>query len=169
MSAAFSPTGRAFAVECCDTLLTMYSNLARAADQIISLKQKALAIRRKIEIYTIVHVVCRATDDEAEAYYRHYAETMADNGAVENFARNMAPSAPMVAWFLEQNRKSIAGGAGSAPVVGSPETVARMIDEIAAVGFDGVALAFVNYGREGPYFVDHVLPRLTMIAKQGNA
>ena len=105
MSAAFSPTGRAFAVECCDRLLTMYSNLARAADQIISLKQKALAIRRKIEIYTIVHVVCRATDDEAEAYYRHYAETMADNGAVENFARNMAPSAPMVARFLEQNRK----------------------------------------------------------------
>jgi dimethylsulfone monooxygenase len=168
MSAAFSPTGRNFAVQYCDTLLTMFSNLDRAADQITDLKNRASAVHRTIEVYTIVHVVCRASDDEAKAYYQHYAETMADNGAVENFARNMAPSAPMVARFLEQNRKSIAGGAGSAPVIGAPETVARMIDEIAVAGFDGVALAFVDYGREVPYFIEHVLPRLTTTPKPGN-
>ena len=160
VSAAFSPAGRAFAIRHCDILFIMHSDLERAAQQIAAAKDAARAVGRVIEVYTIAHVVCRATNREADQYLEHYAEEMADTEAVENFARNMAPSAPVVAKLLQVNRKKIAGGAGSAPIVGSPDTVARLIHDIEQTGFDGLALGFVDYAREVPAFGEQVLPQL---------
>jgi FMNH2-dependent dimethyl sulfone monooxygenase len=162
ISAAFSPAGREFAVRNCDILFIMHSDLERSSNQIASAKDAALSLGREIEIYSIAHVVCRDTDQEAEEYYDHYAMEMADEEAVENFVRNMAPSAPLVSKLLQANGKKIAGGAGSAPVIGSPDTVARKIVEIEKAGFDGLALGFVDYAREVPEFGKRVLPRLTV-------
>ena len=148
MSAAFSPTGRDFATRHCDILLTMYSDLGHARRQIEDLKRQARKAGRSIKVYTVVHVVCRSTDAEAREYHHHYAGEMADNEAVENFARAMAPSAPVVARILDANRMAIAGGAGSAAVVGAPATVARAFNEIRDAGFDGVAVAMVDYAAE---------------------
>lgn len=160
VSAAFSPAGREFAIRNCDILLIMHSDLKRAASQVASAKDAARSLGREIEVYSIAHVVCRDTDQEAEEYYTHYATEMADEKAVENFARNMAPSAPLVSKLLQANGKKIAGGAGSAPVIGSPDTVARSLFEIEKAGFDGLALGFVDYSREVPEFGELVLPRL---------
>jgi len=46
------------------------------------------------------------------------------------------------------------------PIVGSPDAVAAEIAQIAAAGFNGMAVSFVNYTAELPYFRDEVLPRL---------
>ena len=72
----------------------------------------------------------------------------------------MSASAPMTAKILLDNRKAVAGGAGSAPIIGSPETVARAIQDVSAAGFDGLTIAFVDFARELPYFIQEVLPRL---------
>jgi FMNH2-dependent dimethyl sulfone monooxygenase len=41
-----------------------------------------------------------------------------------------------------------------------PDHVARELNRLHAAGFDGPAIAFVNYLDELPYFVQEVIPRL---------
>ena len=49
---------------------------------------------------------------------------------------------------------------GGVPIVGDPDTVARELAQLAAAGAKGIALSFVNYLDELPFFRDEVLPRL---------
>ena len=53
-----------------------------------------------------------------------------------------------------------AGGAGTYPMVGTPEKIAAEMIAIADQGYEGIALSFVNYTHELPYFCDSVLPLL---------
>ena len=57
-------------------------------------------------------------------------------------------------------RQRYAGGTGSYPLIGSPETIAEKIVQIHRLGFSGATLSFVNFNEELPYFVDRVLPLL---------
>ena len=58
----------------------------------------------------------------------------------------------------EGYRQRFAGGAGSYPLVGSPEKIVADLIEIAGEGYQGAALSFVNYAYELPFFCDNVLP-----------
>jgi alkanesulfonate monooxygenase SsuD/methylene tetrahydromethanopterin reductase-like flavin-dependent oxidoreductase (luciferase family) len=49
---------------------------------------------------------------------------------------------------------------GSYCVVGDPDAVAREFARLRAAGLDGLAINFVDYLRELPYFAAEVLPRL---------
>jgi len=44
--------------------------------------------------------------------------------------------------------------------LGDPDSVARDIAQLAGLGFRGIAVSFVNYLDELPYFCAEVLPRL---------
>jgi FMNH2-dependent dimethyl sulfone monooxygenase len=57
-------------------------------------------------------------------------------------------------------RDRMAAGHGGYPLVGTPEQVAAGIVAIHQTGFRGVALSFVDYAEEFPYFRDNVLPIL---------
>jgi FMNH2-dependent dimethyl sulfone monooxygenase len=46
------------------------------------------------------------------------------------------------------------------PIIGDPDRVAGVLAEVNAAGFDGLAISFVNYLNELPYFRAEVLPRL---------
>jgi FMNH2-dependent dimethyl sulfone monooxygenase len=45
-------------------------------------------------------------------------------------------------------------------LIGTPRRIAEELAAISAVGFAGVALSFVNYKDELPYFIETVLPLL---------
>jgi FMNH2-dependent dimethyl sulfone monooxygenase len=62
-----------------------------------------------------------------------------------------------------QMRIRFAAGYGGWPVVGDPDTVAAGLVAMAKAGFSGIALGFVNYLAEFPYFRDEVLPRLERV------
>ena len=53
-----------------------------------------------------------------------------------------------------------AGGAGTYPLVGTPQRIADDLVKIAAQGYQGAALSFVNYVDELPGFAATVLPLL---------
>ena len=57
-------------------------------------------------------------------------------------------------------REHQANGMGGLPLVGDPDTVARELAQLAAAGLTGIAVSFVNYLDELPYFCAEVLPRL---------
>ena len=47
--------------------------------------------------------------------------------------------------------------------MGNPDFIARRLEELSSAGVDGIAISFVNYLKELPYFVAEVLPRLVRL------
>src|SRR5262249_14113773 len=56
-----------------------------------------------------------------------------------------------------------ANAIGGYPFVGTPDRVADELSTIGKAGMRGIALSFVNYLDELPYFCDEVLPRLVRL------
>jgi alkanesulfonate monooxygenase SsuD/methylene tetrahydromethanopterin reductase-like flavin-dependent oxidoreductase (luciferase family) len=48
-------------------------------------------------------------------------------------------------------------------VIGDPDTVSQELARLHSVGLDGLALNFVDYLKELPYFAAEVLPRLARL------
>jgi alkanesulfonate monooxygenase SsuD/methylene tetrahydromethanopterin reductase-like flavin-dependent oxidoreductase (luciferase family) len=161
LNAGFSPAGRDFAARAADFLFTTFVEIGSSRPQIDDMRQRASATGREVGVYTTAHVVCRPSQDEAEAYYEHYAVAMEDTAGADHYMGNKAKfsnSHDPEAYRL--HRKRFVGGAGTYPLVGTPQRIAEELVAISEVGFQGVALSFVNYKAELPYFIDAVLPLL---------
>jgi alkanesulfonate monooxygenase SsuD/methylene tetrahydromethanopterin reductase-like flavin-dependent oxidoreductase (luciferase family) len=162
MNAAFGGPGRDFAAAHCDYLFTTFTEIAEAGKHIADIRERATRVRRTIGAYTVAHVVCRETQAEAEAYYTRYAVTMADHAAVdEHMAGKKEFSRSHDAKAYDLYRQRFAGGAGTYPLVGSPQKIAEEMIAIAGQGYEGIALSFVNYTQELSFFCDRVLPLLS--------
>jgi FMNH2-dependent dimethyl sulfone monooxygenase len=164
MNAGSSETGKAFAIARCDFLFAATrTKLEDAAINVADAVSRAAAIGKPdFGVFSTANVVCRPTTREAEDYYHYYADEQADWAAVDNMVgigtRNA--STTMQPEHYRAMRIRFAAGYGGWPLVGDPDTVARGLLEMAAAGYTGVALGFVNYLDEFPYFRDEVLPRL---------
>ena len=168
MNAAFGGPGRDFAAAHCDYLFTTFSEIEEAGRHVADIAERADRIGRKVGCYTVAHVVCRETNAEAEAYYTRYAVTMADHAAVDqHVAGKKEFSQSHDAHAYDRYRQRFAGGAGTYPLVGSPERIAEEMIAISAQGYEGIALSFVNYTQELPFFCDRVLPLLRQAGYRG--
>jgi alkanesulfonate monooxygenase SsuD/methylene tetrahydromethanopterin reductase-like flavin-dependent oxidoreductase (luciferase family) len=161
LSAAFSPAGRRFAAATSDFLFTSLRTFDSAKPHISEIRRLAADAGRDVGVLTTTHVVCRETDAEARQYYDYYAGEMADSKAVDVHQRKkdlhygaVEPEA------VKLDRQRYAGGTGSYPLIGSPQTIAEKIVQIQELGFSGATLSFVNFNEELPFFVDRVLPLL---------
>ena len=167
MNAGASATGQAFALRNCDALFSTVSrgiSFAETAQHVEAVKALARRDGRDIDVYTVGVVTCRPTANEAEEYYRHCIVDNADWHAVDNIlamknvtAENHAPEE------FQRIRNHQANGMGGLPLVGDPDTVAHEFARLAAAGLTGVAVSFVNYLDELPYFCAEVLPRLARL------
>jgi FMNH2-dependent dimethyl sulfone monooxygenase len=161
LNAAGSEDGRRFAVRNADFLFTPAIDLGRSIEEVAALKQQAAASGKSIEVLTFAHVVCRPTEKEAKDYLEHFAKTNADWEAVDNLVRlQFAHAQSFPHDLLALIRDRMAAGHGGYPLAGTPEQVAEGIIGIQRAGFRGVALSFVDYAEEFPYFRDNVLPIL---------
>jgi alkanesulfonate monooxygenase SsuD/methylene tetrahydromethanopterin reductase-like flavin-dependent oxidoreductase (luciferase family) len=161
MNAAFGKPGRNFAAAHCDFLFSTFSNIEDGRSHVTDMQDRAKRVGRDVGIYTVCHVVCRETDSEAQAYYQHYAVEQADDAAVDyhmSKKQQFANSHDSAAFATY--RKRFAGGAGSYPLVGSPEHIAEQLERICSQGYSGAALSFVNCTDELPFFCERVLPLL---------
>jgi dimethylsulfone monooxygenase len=161
MNAAGSGEGRNFAVRNADFLFAISIDLDESKREVDEIKQRARGFDRNTGVFTLCHVVCRPTRKEAEDYYQYYSQENADWGAVDNLmtlqglhAQSFPPEA------LRTMRDRFAGGHGTYPLVGDPDTIVKEMEKIPASGFAGTTLSFVDYAGEFPYFRDEVLPRL---------
>ena len=97
---------------------------------------------RRIGVFTMGHVVCRPTRQEAEAFFHYFAEEMADTEGQAYYRQNrgaMVPGAggPIARPF--ENRFTRTGAArfeggypGAYPFVGSPDDVAEEMARMSA-------------------------------------
>ncbi|MEW5420741.1 LLM class flavin-dependent oxidoreductase [Amorphus sp. 3PC139-8] len=161
LNAAFSPPGREFAAKAADFLFTTFMEFEDAATNIADMKTRSAATGREVGVFTTCPVVCRPTQAEAEDYFEHYAVTMADTESVDHYmAQKQKFSGSHDPEAYRLHRKRFAGGAGGYPLVGTPEHIASEIEKMHEVGFAGMAMSFVNYKNELPYFNAQVLPLL---------
>ena len=168
MNAAFGGPGRDFAAAHCDYLFTTFTELGEADRPVDDIRQRSEKAGRDVGVYTVCHIVCRETRAEAEEYYLRYAVTMADHEAVDaHMAGKKEFSQSHDTAAYDRYRQRFAGGAGSYPLVGTPESIAAEMIEISAKGYAGIALSFVNYTQELPYFCDRVLPILRQAGYRG--
>ncbi|MBO0752836.1 MAG: LLM class flavin-dependent oxidoreductase [Bradyrhizobiaceae bacterium] len=161
LNAAFSAPGRDFAAKAADFLFTTFVDIDRGRAHIDDMKRRAEAQGREVGVYTTCHVICRPSQGEAEAYYEHYAVTMADHASVDHYMGQKEKfSGSHEAEAYRAHRKRFAGGAGTYPLVGTPARIAAEMVRMHEAGFAGTTLSFVNFKDELPYFVDTVLPLL---------
>ena len=168
MNAAVSGAGQKFGARNCDFQFTKLVDPRKAQPEVAALKSVAAGYGRAVGVYGNAHVVLRSTKAEAEAYYRWYADEMADEEGVDRLIRlqglytqSLQPD------DYKRFRKRFAGGHGTYPVVGDADHIAAEFQRIADAGFAGVALSFVNYLDEFPAFAAEVLPRLARLGLRG--
>jgi alkanesulfonate monooxygenase SsuD/methylene tetrahydromethanopterin reductase-like flavin-dependent oxidoreductase (luciferase family) len=161
LNAAFGALGRDFAARNVDFLFTTFTDLEGGKAHIADIRARGAALGRELGVWTTCHVVCRHSHDEAEAYYERYAVTEADHAAVDYHMRQkqqFAHSHDAAAFRIY--RKRFAGGAGTYPLVGTPEEIAAELVSMSRAGFAGTTLSFVDFRGELPGFCQHVLPLL---------
>src|SRR5204863_4005444 len=75
MNAGSSDVGQDFALRNCDAFFVATAgsrtSLAANAAKVAEIKAAAAKLGRAIEVFTVGQVICRPTQAEAEAYYRH--------------------------------------------------------------------------------------------------
>ena len=164
MSAGFSPAGRDFAAAAADFLFTTFNDIESGRVHIADMARR----ERAIGVFTTCHVVCRPSRAEAEDYYARYAAAMEDTGAVDahmagkqQFSQSHDPSAYIL------YRRRFAGGAGTYPLIGTPADIVAEMAAMAASGFAGTTVSFVNFRNELPFFIRTVLPLLTAAGLRG--
>ncbi|MGA2394898.1 MAG: LLM class flavin-dependent oxidoreductase [Candidatus Lustribacter sp.] len=172
MNAGSSPEGKAFAIRNCDAFFTTARRATReeapfdeAASNVVAAKAEARAQGHEIGVYTVGVVTVRPTQREAEEYAR-YVDENTDWNAVDSIMemKGLNDKPPEL---RERLRNGYARGMGGLPLTGDPDTVAKALAEVSAAGFDGIAISFVNYLDELPYFRDEVLPRLNRLGLRG--
>jgi FMNH2-dependent dimethyl sulfone monooxygenase len=170
MSAGFSPKGRDFAAQAADVLFTNMTEIEQAAPMLANIRDFMAARGRSISVFTMAHVVCRPTRREAEEFYHYFAEEMADEEG-QDFYRNTRGrtvgsgdaqlSRPFDTRFSKTSGKNFAGAyPGAYPLVGTPDEIAAEMQQMSDAGLAGTSVAFLDYLKEIPFFVQEVLPRL---------
>jgi alkanesulfonate monooxygenase SsuD/methylene tetrahydromethanopterin reductase-like flavin-dependent oxidoreductase (luciferase family) len=163
MNAGASPTGRSFAIRNCDALFTVVSlqSLDKIQRTVQQAKAEALGHGRDLDVYTVGVITCRPTQREAEEYYQYCYTENADWSAVDRILakRNISPASVGEEVF-EKERRFQVHGMGGLPLIGDPDRIANDLIALSRTGIRGVAVSFVNYADELPYFCNEVLPRL---------
>jgi dimethylsulfone monooxygenase len=163
MNAGSSDTGKAFAIANCAYLLsTIRASIDAAAANVADAHARAAALGKRLGVLTTASVVCRPTQREADEYYHYYADEQADWEAVDRMVAigTRGASTTMRPEHYRQMRVRFAAGYGGWPIVGDPDAVAAELVALARAGFSGVAMGFVSYLAELPYFCAEVMPRL---------
>lgn len=171
MSAGFSPAGRDFAARAADVLFLNVTEIDQIRPLLADVTQHMARYGRTIRVFTMGHVVCRPTAKEALDYFHYFAEEMADADGQAYYRSNRgatvpnAKGAPIARPFENRLNRATglhyAGGyPGVFPFVGSPDDIALEMQSMAEAGLAGCTIAFVDYLKEIPYFVQEVLPRL---------
>jgi FMNH2-dependent dimethyl sulfone monooxygenase len=169
MNAGSSGAGQVFALRNCDAFFTA-TNASRksiegTAKKVAEVKAQARTFDRDIEVYTVGHVICRPTQQEADEYYQHTIIENADWGAVERMMalRNIKRDSLTADEYAAKRHYFAANAIGGYPFVGTPDKVADELANLSRAGVRGIAFSLVNYVDELPYVCEEVLPRLARL------
>jgi dimethylsulfone monooxygenase len=167
MNAGASPAGRMFAVRNSDLHFDYCHTPQDSVARVRETKALAKDLGRNIQVWIPASIVCRPTQAEADDFARHCVE-QADWDALDHQHALYTGNFGSRSRSAEENRqnrerdpaRTVLGYGGSYSIRGNADHVARELAALSNAGFDGIAMGFVNYLEELPYFVAEVIPRL---------
>jgi alkanesulfonate monooxygenase SsuD/methylene tetrahydromethanopterin reductase-like flavin-dependent oxidoreductase (luciferase family) len=167
MNAGASPAGRAFAIRNSDLHFDFCEVPEAMAARVRETKQLARQHGHEIQVFTSASMVCRATYAEADEFLGYCVEH-GDWEALDHLlglfglSANMqsVPSESLKRFRKEGHARALLGYGASILIWGDPDRVSGELARLAAAGFDGVALGFMNFLEELPFFAQEVIPRL---------
>jgi len=172
MNAGSSPAGRWFAIRHSDMHFDAVDTPEASAGRIVETKRLARERGRDIQVWTPVGIVCRPTQREADDYVQYlvdHADWEAIGYLAEMHARDGRSQTDPQGVLIRSSIERRALARGSYCVIGDPEAVARELARLRAAGLDGLAVNFVDYLNELPYFAAEVLPRLEKLGLRTSA
>jgi alkanesulfonate monooxygenase SsuD/methylene tetrahydromethanopterin reductase-like flavin-dependent oxidoreductase (luciferase family) len=160
INAGGSPAGIDFSARHADFNFTNFVTEDQASRYAKHIRDLAHGYGREIGLLTMVVVVCRDTEEEAQAAF----QAILDHGdweAANNYIASLSINPGAHAEHLGREFVSkFVAGAGGHKLVGTPEQVAQGLRTIRDAGIDGVFLGLVDYVQELAYFDEKVMPLL---------
>lgn len=163
MNAGSSAAGQRFGLCHSDMYFLGFRTIEDGGKRLAAARQQTQAMRRSVQYWTPAGIVCRPTQREAEEF-SDYVVSHADMGAVGNLLELQdrdprARDGHHLDYGQSPLRRRVLAR-GSYCAIGTPDLVADELVRLHAAGFDGLAMNFVNYLNELPYFAQEILPRL---------
>ena len=156
--------GRAFAVKNCDAFFMQASrtSVEETAQRVAAAKAAAAAHGRELGVFTVGVITCRPTMTEAKAYHDHCVIDQADWGAVDHMLalRNITAEHGVRGGIPAAAHQPTLTATAACRSSAIPITSRDKLIELSRAGLDGIAVSFVNYADELPFFRAEVLPRL---------
>jgi dimethylsulfone monooxygenase len=176
MNAGASPAGRAYAIRNSDFHYDFCRRPEDHIGRIQETKDLARGYGHDIEVWTPIAVVCRPTEAETDAFVQHCIDN-ADwvaldkrNEILRQNPKGSRSQSPETAREIRQSEHARAIiGRSHYSVFGTPDQVAHEFKRLHEAGYGGVAIGFVNYLDELPYFAQEVLPRLERMGLRTSA
>jgi alkanesulfonate monooxygenase SsuD/methylene tetrahydromethanopterin reductase-like flavin-dependent oxidoreductase (luciferase family) len=167
ISAGSSGAGRDFALRHADCLFMNIIAFETLEQELVALRAANAAERAKV--FASGHVMCRPTAKEAAEFHHYIVHEMGDWDAVDHILalREHQKSIPMDK--LVKMKERLIGGIGTFPIIGDPDTVANTFKKLSDAGIDGMAIGFINYIEELPFFREEVLPRMERLGLRKSA
>jgi dimethylsulfone monooxygenase len=161
VNAASSPAGLDYAAKHSDLIFITSpagadpeAACAALPAHIARIKRLARGYGREVRTIINPHVICRATEQEAQAAYRTILEN-ADPVAAGNFVRTFQ-SGDTASWRGHTHAQWVIGG--NVHLVGSPEQIVTWFERLRAAGCDGVQVNFFDYLPDLEFFGHEVIP-----------
>jgi alkanesulfonate monooxygenase SsuD/methylene tetrahydromethanopterin reductase-like flavin-dependent oxidoreductase (luciferase family) len=166
MQAGGSPRGRDFAAKHADVaFIGLGPDLDEAKADIENLRKLAREkYGRELQVWTTSYGVVDDSNEQAEAFLKHYVEDLGDWEAATNMITELGIQTEILTpEVLESIKYHFVAGWAGYPLVGTPETVAERMRLLPEIGVDGTLLVFARYRQDLRRFIDEVMPRLREI------
>ena len=170
MSAGTSSRGQRFAAEHADMIFVVEPPSGDLRGLTSRMRQTALEFGNKVKTFLGTHVVIGDTDEDAKAYRDYYVNEKGDWEGAQAYLDAIIAGAnqSLTAEEWRGMQEHAIAGAGSTPLVGSPETIASRIAELSDAGIDGLTLSFVDYEAGIARFREQVYPLLVQAGLRAN-
>ena len=161
MNAGGSPAGQHFAATQADMnfVLLKERDIEGGKAQMSHLKNMAREAGRDIQVWIHAYIVCRETEKEALDYADYYIVEKGDYVAVDNLLEIFGmQSDTLPKKALDQFRRHFIGGHGGDPLVGTAEQIVDGMNDLIAMGIDGILVSWVDYKTECKQWIDRIMP-----------
>ena len=149
MNAGMSPTGQDFAVRNVDMVFVLlYGEEEVVRENIASVRRKAAEKGKEIAVWGTVHVTCRSSEAEIQAFQADFIDARGDTEAAGRYAATVMGTDSGSMGGLQADPalvRSLVASGGNRPLVGTPEQIVAEFEKLADWGLDGLALVWPDY------------------------
>lgn len=152
MNAGGSRSGMHFGARNCDVIFVQPGLGEQPVEEVKAKIDafKALArdeYSRDIRVWTLAYIVQEDTEKEAQRFLDYYVREKGDWAGAGNLVRSMGigDNQSIPAEMLEAMKFHFIAGWSGRPIVGTSETVAAQLIELADIGADGILLSWPRY------------------------